>query len=139
MAIVIHFHGQARRNDAATDSNDIVHEHVERGWFRAGSHSGYNYWRNTLAEMVGYPTVNGMSSAEYVWCNDCTGKPFVELINIRDHDGEIDAETCAKLEQDFIDHACKAADIGDYFYSNYVDFMKAFSVAKNNGSVVFTN
>jgi hypothetical protein len=51
--------------------------------FRAGSYSGYNWWRNQLALMA-YG-----KSAEEIWREPNPSGPFIELIDFSDCEGVI--------------------------------------------------
>ena len=99
--------------------------------FRAGSYSGYNYWRNELAKLADY------ESDVFVWENVEDGV-FVELINFSDCEGIIGSKTSKKLYDDF----CKFDNIAslkdERFYYIYKEFKEAFKVAsENNGCVLF--
>jgi len=133
---------------------DKTNESIE-GSFRAGSYSGYNQWRNSLAIMAGY------GSSEYVWKNfekdrryiklqkinkkDIKMKPFYELIHFSDCEGYIGTETSKKLYQDFVDFEDKAIDFDSspggptsrWFYERYKEWKNAFEVASDNGVVCF--
>src|SRR5437763_1488505 len=85
--------------------------------FRAGSCSGYNEWREQLAQFAGYPArpanfaeaVPGRLPKEHsagAWAT--TGGPFWELINFSDCEGVIGPKTSAKLAQDFAEYQVKA-------------------------------
>ena len=99
--------------------------------FRAGSYSGYNYWRNELAKLAGY------ESDVFVWENVEDGV-FVELINFSDCDGIIGSKISKKLYNDFceFDNTASLKDGG--FYYIYKEFKEAFKIAsENNGCVLF--
>ncbi|MCI0704316.1 MAG: hypothetical protein L0241_24930 [Planctomycetia bacterium] len=114
--------------------------------FRAGSYSGYNWWRNQLslfALEVG---------AEAVWREPriYRGKPFVELINFTDCDGRIGTSVCEKLAEDFTSHAARAKRFpstmtstdpdawpGDDWLAVYRQFARAFRLAAQNGALAF--
>jgi hypothetical protein len=103
--------------------------------FRAGSYSGYNRWRNSLAQLAGY------RSAEDVWNNPGLEGPFVELINFSDCEGVIGPEVSAKLSKDFADFDAQAsnfqADPNGYFYHLYLQWKVAFELAAQDGAVEF--
>lgn len=112
--------------------------------FRAGSYSGYNTWRNQLAELAGYPAVRHESSykpseelyAAGAW--KAKGGPFWELINFSDCEGVIGATTSTKLAKDFAEFQAKAdAHPSDWFRACYADWRKAFELASQEGAVVF--
>lgn len=105
--------------------------------FRAGSYSGYNLWRKKLAEMAGYENV------EDVWKNKTSG-PFFELINFSDCEGIIGPDTSKKLYDDFVafEEQAKTFDASqdgfdDWFFEKYKSWKEAFSLAKENGGVLF--
>jgi hypothetical protein len=103
--------------------------------FRAGSYSGYNWWRDRLARMAfGKP-------AESVWREDSDG-PFFELIAIPDNEGVIGAPVAAKLARDFAEHADKAAAFAEtlgapWWPEVYADWRKAFEMGADGGAVDF--
>jgi hypothetical protein len=120
--------------------------------FRAGSYSGYNWWRRHLCLMA-----LGVDP-EDVWADPewYKGKPFVELINFSDCEGCIGPETSRKLAKDFLDHAAKAeayararspgnlnrgADDEDvvhpWWLESYRDWRAVFELARDEGFVDF--
>lgn len=111
--------------------------------FRAGSYSGYNRWREMLAELGGY------SPAPYEQFGTITQRfdagawnagegPFFELIHMSDCEGVIGPKTSAKLAQDFSDFQ-NGADLhpDDQFKERYNEWRAAFETARNNGLVSF--
>jgi len=106
--------------------------------FRAGSYSGYNWWRSTLARLVGI-TPND------AWSDPKIKVPFLELINFSDCEGVIGPRTSAKLAGDFAEWEERAAafaesmsdDESDYWLSSYRDWQQAFQLASDGGAVVF--
>jgi hypothetical protein len=89
--------------------------------FRAGSYSGYNWWRDELANMARPPA-------------------FEELVNFSDCEGTIGHLTSAKLAADFAAHQEKAdarRDDGTMFYQKYCDWRKACEIASDNGFLSF--
>jgi hypothetical protein len=125
---------------------------LEKGWydcegesfhFRAGSYSGYNAWRRALCEAI-----HGINDVEF-WKEEenFIGKPFYELINFSDCEGQIGPKVSDKLYQDFtnpenekkfLDY-CKekfeTAYIEDLYQANWDDFKKAFEIARQGGLV----
>ena len=103
--------------------------------FRAGSYSGYSEWRNELAKLAQYSSIQDVFDGQ-------TG-PFSELINYSDCEGAIGPVASAKLLKDFQDfderaQAVEEADIDKgWFYCVYSDFKTAFEMASHNGAVVF--
>ena len=104
---------------------DVVYTRTERYKFRAGSYSGYNWWRDRLDEFKG----------------DCA---FQELINFSDCEGVIGSVVSRKLYEDFKkyhDEAiiyAKGFKDGDFFIDRYEKWLKAFEIAKDNGAVDFS-
>lgn len=66
------------------------------GW-RAGSYSGYSYFRNLLAGMFD-------RTAEDYWDNGDPEWPFYELINYSDCEGAMGPEAIKNVLSDFIEH-----------------------------------
>jgi hypothetical protein len=114
-------------------------DQTQQHGFRAGSYSGYNWWRQQLCQFA-----QGVEPEE-VWNHPrrYRGKPFVELIDFTDCDGRIGTKVAAKLAQDFRDHKKLAAD----FFSTlgeencgvevYEDFARAFELAAQDGALRF--
>lgn len=110
---------------------DGYYEHEDYLSFRAGSYSGYNTWRNKLAVIAGY------KSANEVWSK--TEGPFFELIFFSDCEGVIGAAASEKLFNDFFSYEEKAKEeLDEYDFEKYVNFKKAFELAKDDGGVVFS-
>ena len=122
-----HFDGRCDDID-----KDGVYTSDENFGFRAGSYSGYNHWRNTLAKLGGY------NSAEAVWAKETSG-PFYEIINFSDCEGVIGTEVSKKLCEDFKSYKEKAENFTDdpWFYKSYLNWLKAFEMASNDGCVSF--
>lgn len=107
--------------------------------FRAGSYSGYSWWRNALAVAALGVT------AQHVWRHreQYVGKPFYELIDFSDCEGAIGPEVCAKLAGDFAENrervlAClPKTDTHEYFASLYDEWAAAFALAASGGMVDF--
>lgn len=108
----------------------------ERQDFRAGSYSGYNFWRRKLAELVGV-TDKG------VWDGTETAPAFGELINFSDCEGYIGPDVSSKLAQDFADWQGRAEEFsqglgsfdGQYWIERYNEWRKAFELASTDGAV----
>lgn len=115
--------------------------------FRAGSYSGYNDWRETLARLAGYPLtpykgfMGGESACHAAACWDGATGPFAELIDFPDNEGNIGPVTSAKLAKDFADFDERAkyfdGDEDGWFYKKYLDWKKAFELASDGGTVDF--
>jgi hypothetical protein len=114
-------------------------DRTEQHSFRAGSYSGYNWWRQQLCLFA-----LGVAPEE-VWRHPrrYRGKPFVELIDFTDCDGRIGTKVAAKLAQDFRDHEKPAADFASTlgedsgWLENYEDFALAFELAAQDGALAF--
>ena len=117
------------------DTNGTVYNFADKFGFRAGSYSGYNNWRELLAEFAGY------DGARQVW--DGKTGPFSELINFADNEGTIGPVVSAKLARDFAEFQERAdaftapEDWGNYWHQKYNDWRKAFEMAADNGAVAF--
>ena len=115
----------------------------QRGSFRAGSYSGYNQWRNRLAQLA-----LNMTDQE-VWNKNGQVEAFGELIHFSDCEGTIGPEICAKLAKDFQNYSAKIKaqlnikendtgfDDDTYFWEKYQEWQKAFETAANTGAVWF--
>jgi hypothetical protein len=112
--------------------------------FRAGSYSGYNYWRNELAKLAGYEQTsytlfNGKTELRYdatVW--KAKKGPFWELIDFSDAEGVIGPNACKRIYKDFLQYETAASKHPDeYFRSAYSDWKKAFSMCSKKGAIVF--
>jgi hypothetical protein len=112
--------------------------------FAAGSYSGYNDWRDQLAELAGYPAVlheagykpPEMSHSAGAW--EVEAGPFWELIKFADNEGTIGAAVAAKLAKDFAEFQPKADAHADaWFRSKYADWRRAFEMAADHGAVDF--
>lgn len=112
--------------------------------FRAGSYSGYGYWRNELAKLAGYgrtlyKSFDGKAVLRYdatVW--DVKKGPFWELIDFSDAEGVIGWIVCKRVYKDFLQYEAAAAKHPDeYFRSSYKDWMTAFSMCSRGGAIVF--
>ena len=112
--------------------------------FRAGSYSGYNYWRNELAKLAGYEqtshkSVNGKTELRYdatVW--KIKRGPFWEFIDFSDAEGVIGPVVCKRVYRDFLQYQAAASKHPDeYFRTSYGDWKKAFSMCASGGAIVF--
>ena len=102
--------------------------------FCAGSYGGYSQWREWLARVAGYPSIND------IWDGKVPSGPFVELINFSDCEGTIGPVVAAKLAKDFADFDEKArADDHSpdptFYYERYKLWRQAFEIAAMNGAV----
>lgn len=108
-------------------------------------YSGYNWWRNELAKLAGYPLTNyrndlvGLDEKRYdagAW--NAESGPFWELILFSDCEGVIGPIVSMKLLADFAAFKDKAALHPDDRFRKYYDlFHQTFETASDNGAVVF--
>ena len=103
-----HFPGRGEGIDPQT-----VYTWGESLGFRAGSYSGYNWWRAKLEAFKG-------------------DVAFQELINFADNEGVIGFVVAKKLAKDFSDYEKEAekyshtlGEEGDYWFEKYQDWKKA--------------
>lgn len=101
-----------------------VYEWEDCYHFRAGSYSGYNWWRDKLNEFAG-------------------NVAFQELIDFADNEGVIGSELSKKLYDDFQKYHEKAfefsmtLDDAGWWFDKYHEWEKAFEMAKDGGAVEF--
>lgn len=77
---------------------------IDSKHFYRNSYGGYNEWRRTLAEIVGYPHKVGKTrSGADVGAWEATSGPFWELIYFSDCEGYIGGTVLEKLHKDFAD------------------------------------
>lgn len=117
-----------------------VYQDHESWGFRAGSYSGYNYYRNVLARA-------GMGADDKtVWDNPVryVNKPFYEQVNFSDCEGVIAGPMLKKLATDYKENRLKfiqeASQVGDteWLIQKYDEWAQAFEdAAKSNGFIVF--
>ena len=103
--------------------------------FRAGSYSGYNWWRDQLAQMA------YRKPAERVWAENTDG-PFFELINFADNEGTIGPIACARLAEHFeagrdTVRARLYDKVDGWDQQKYDEWARAFDLAANTGLVRF--
>ena len=104
---------------------DAVYGFEDSYDFRAGSYSGYGWWRDKLEEFA-------------------RDDDFYELIEFADNEGAIGASVSAKLYEDFIRNRADAekfqktiTDDDGWWLEQYDKWTTAFSYAKENGAVDF--
>lgn len=101
-----------------------VYEWEDCYCFRAGSYSGYNWWRDCLNEFSG-------------------NVAFQELIDFADNEGVIGSELSKKLYEDFHIYHDKAKEYsekisnGSWWFEKYCEWERAFEMAKDDGAVEF--
>ena len=111
----------------------------------AFSYSGYNNWREQLAQFAGYPAVErSMYGTEQKVFRHDQGAwnseegPFHELIHFSDCEGVIGPVTCEKLAGDFYMYQQLANATQDkYFIERYNALRKGFELGAQNGCVQF--
>lgn len=121
----------------------VVYGYEESGSFRAGSYGGYNIWRESLAELAGYPKTETKSHGQVqqsyaAGCWAASSGPFWELIMFSDCEGDMGTPVCLKLAKDFAAfdaHAQNHSD--DLFYERYRYWRTAFEKAADGGCVSF--
>lgn len=109
-----------------------VTEKTKSHGFRAGSYSGYNAWRQDLADRFNPYRDGGQPSPE---------GPFYELIWFADNEGTIAELAAINLLADFRQHeaeylAAHAAD-DEWFARKYADWMRACELAADGGLIDF--
>jgi hypothetical protein len=130
-------------NDQAKDIEQgtyIEDKESESIGFRAGSYSGYGVFRNLLSEII------LGADARTVWTEEekYVGKPFYELINFSDCEGNFGPQVSAKLHKDFVDHRevfCEGVKNKNlyegYYESVYDNFMNGFGLSSQGGILSF--
>ncbi len=123
------FEGRAEGLEA-----DAVYGFEASMGFRAGSYSGYNWWRRQLAVLAGY------GSDQKAFESD--GGPLWELICFSDCEGSIGPVVSAKLAREFAELQPKVDALADteeyaYFRSLYASWREAFEMAAQGGMVDF--
>lgn len=102
--------------------------------FRAGSYSGYNAWRQDLADRFNPYRENGQPSPE---------GPFYELIWFSDAEGTICQLAAVNLLTAFRQHKIEYrtahldTERGDWFVQKYADWTRACELAADNGLIDF--
>lgn len=110
------------RSEGVDSDTVYTFEHSED--FRAGSYSGYNWWRNKLSEFA-------------------RGEAFRELVEFSDCEGVIGSVVSKKLAADFaeFEHEAKGyaekIETGEYWFKMYVVWKEAFEMAADGGAVNF--
>ncbi|OMF32348.1 hypothetical protein [Paenibacillus peoriae] len=103
---------------------DTVYSFDESYGFRAGSYSGYNWWREKLAGFAGKVA-------------------FQELIEFSDCEGVIGPVVSAKLAKDFETYEEQAKqysstiEAGEWWFEKYQTWKMAFEMAADGGAVDF--
>lgn len=128
---------ESRRGNLVTGG---VYRHTERFDFRAGSYSGYNWWRDQLSRcMLGVSAKEAWSYSDNPTWQE---KSFFSLIHFSDCEGVIGTEICKRLAKDFADNqaaadAYNAEDDSEWWHEQYSKWRKAFELAADNGYVDF--
>lgn len=104
---------------------DTVYTWEDQLWFKAGTYTYYNWWRDMLEKFS-------------------NGSAFQELINFPDELGVIGYIVSEKLYKDFKENEKRAEeysksipDNGEYWFEMYKYWEKAFEYAKEHGAVHF--
>ncbi|MDQ2139558.1 hypothetical protein RBI14_15440 [Alcaligenaceae bacterium B3P038] len=125
-----------------------IYSATESIGFCAGGYGGYNAWRDSLAQLAGYPkgTYEQYGQRHESYCQACwdgAQGPFAELINFSDCEGVIGTAVSAKLAADFAkfdDQAIQHSEMSnrpDWFYPLYREWRAAFEMAADGGAVNF--
>lgn len=134
--------------DFADRARDVEHNSIytyQRDiHVHAGSYSGYNTWREKLAQMAGYQPVPVVRYTVEEMRHDAGAHaagsgPFYELIWFSDCEGTIGTEVCAKLAKDFSEFHVKAAAFngGMWWLDKYNEWRAAFELAAQSGCICF--
>ena len=133
----------------------------ESKWFCRLSYGSYSHFRESLAEIGGWPKMKvekphhsdpdflnkdflfRFPHAASVWNSDSEDVKgnFVELIMFSDCEGFICSDVCKKLYKDFKAHEKEAENMfsdNSYFAKFYKGLMDAFAYASKNGFVQYT-
>jgi hypothetical protein len=114
---------------------DAVYRFGESFDFRAGSYTGYNWWRNELAKLAGYPAPDKRYDAS-AW--NAKSGAFWELINFSDAEGVLGPVVCKKLYADFVSfHKAAMRHPNRDFVESYEAWERAFKLAAEHGAIVF--
>jgi hypothetical protein len=141
--------------DGFHQGDDLDGEYYEiefLGGFRAGSYSGYGWFRDTLMELAGLAMSNNKELDEKYG----GGTPFYDLVEFSDCEGFIGPFTSAKLAEEFkdfedeiVEKTIRMVKYGlrpevnyeqsdlDYFKMKYLDWKEAFEKVSNIGVVLF--
>ncbi len=107
---------------------------AEQFSFRAGSYSGYGRWREALCLLA----LKCEPADVWAAADTFAGRPFVELINFSDAEGAIGFEAAARLARDFRSFETQAREHAEpAFYESYRDWQRAFTLAADEGVVIF--
>lgn len=129
------------REEGLEDRAVYAYEEAEHVFSR--SYGGYNFWREALAKMAGYPAtprtsygVEELKHAAACW-EGATG-PFSELINFSDCEGVIGPVVAAKLAIDFAEFDARAKEVAHpNFYTGYADLRRGIEMAADGGALSF--
>ena len=105
-----------------------AYSYFDKFSFRAGSYSGYSFFRNWLEDLA-------LEPGERIKVGD----PFYELVIFSDCEGVIGPMISQKLHRDFVmyDHLARTHHQAYQVYHVYRDFTNAFRIASVNGAVKF--
>ena len=110
--------------------------------FVVGGYPNYTTYRDTLAKLANYkPVIDNDPSSKlhpfFYGAHYVKEGPFREQIVFSDCEGVIGSKTSKKLAEDYAKYIDKAAAIGDRFFEIYLEFKKAFDLARHDGVVKF--
>jgi hypothetical protein len=137
------------------------YKHDEEEWFCSMSYGRYNYFRNELAKIGGWPEVktekptlddpdyeeksflhrNPNIAGVYKGDDNARNWPFIEVIVFSDCEGFICTDVCKKLHQDFVTHQAKADELlkeKPDWLEMYNGMKNAFKFGSSEGFVQFT-
>ena len=114
-----------------------TYELIDSLHFYRNSYGGYNEWRRTLAEIVGYPQKVGKTrTGADVGAWEAQSGPFWELIYFSDCEGYIGGSVLEKLHKDFLDWHDRInewtqldPDKRSDFLNGYLSMQKCFAQA----------
>jgi len=107
--------------------------------FHAGSHGGYNRFREILCESINKINPSQVWDLAVFDTYEAKKIPFFYLINFSDCEGYIGTSFCEILYNDFCEYEelfmSKLED--DYYKTVYLNFKKAFEIGRDHGLVDF--
>lgn len=129
------------RNEGIEDKAIYCYEKAVA--LHAGSYSGYNWWREELAKLTGWPKAKyeqygttWEKHAAATW--EASSGPFWELICFSDCEGVIGPKACAKLAREFEEWQPKADEHPDARWrQKYTEWRNAFALVGPTGAVAF--
>ena len=107
------------------------------------SYSSHNRFREYLIKVLSrFELLDDDNKINWIAVIDKYDMDFYEFIDFSDCEGCLDHEVSEKLYDEFYKNLDKAVEFSDiiddkYFIKCYVNWMKIFEIAKDNGVVVF--